>query len=296
MKKIVFTGSAVAIVTPFNESGIDFHKLDELCEFHIDSGTDAIVVCGTTGEASTMPDNEHLSVIDRVVRYCKGRLPVIAGTGSNDTVHAVELSRKAQDLGADALLCVTPYYNKTSQEGLFRHFSAISSSVAIPLILYNVPSRTGMNIDPRTAYKLSEIENIVAIKECNLAQVPEMIHLCKDSLSVYSGEDGQVLPILAFGGKGVISVMANIIPSETHKMAVSYLNGDCALSRELQIKYIPLIKALFSDVNPIPVKAAMNHLGFNVGKCRMPLCDMNEAAYGELIRIIDSYNIERRDQ
>lgn len=293
MKSVVFTGSAVAIVTPFTDNGVDYDKLDKLCEFHISSGTDAIVVCGTTGEASTMPDEEHLSVISRVVRRCAGRIPVIAGTGSNDTAHAVELSIKAQQLGADALLSVTPYYNKTSQNGLFLHFKAVADAVSVPVILYNVPSRTGLNIDPRTAARLSEIENIVAIKECNLSQVPELINLCRDDFNVYSGEDGQVLPILAFGGKGVISVMANIIPAATHKLAVSFLEGDCTLSRELQLKYIPLIKALFSDVNPIPVKAAMNHLGFGVGKCRMPLCDMTDQSYQELIRVVDSYDIER---
>ncbi len=293
MKSVVFTGSAVAIVTPFTDNGVDYDKLDKLCEFHISSGTDAIVVCGTTGEASTMPDEEHLSVISRVVRRCAGRIPVIAGTGSNDTAHAVDLSIKAQQLGADALLSVTPYYNKTSQNGLFLHFKAVADAVSVPVILYNVPSRTGLNIDPRTAARLSEIENIVAIKECNLSQVPELINMCRDDFTVYSGEDGQVLPILAFGGKGVISVMANIIPTETHKLAVSFLEGDCMLSRELQLKYIPLIKALFSDVNPIPVKAAMNHLGFGVGKCRMPLCEMTDQSYQELIRVIDSYDIER---
>jgi 4-hydroxy-tetrahydrodipicolinate synthase len=293
MKKCIFTGSAVAIVTPFTDDGIDFDKFGRLCEYHIAAGTDAIVVCGTTGEASTMPDEEHLSAVDFIVRKVAGRIPVIAGTGSNDTRHAVELSQKAQALGADALLCVTPYYNKTSQNGLFLHFEAVARAVTIPIILYNVPSRTGVNINPATARRLSAIDNIVAIKECNFSQVPELVQLCGDDLALYSGEDGQVLPILAFGGKGVISVMANIIPAETHRMVASFLQGDCATSRMLQVRYVPLIKALFSDVNPIPVKEAMNLLGFEVGECRMPLCAMSEPMRAELSDVLAQYDIAR---
>ncbi|MHB1453548.1 MAG: 4-hydroxy-tetrahydrodipicolinate synthase [Saccharofermentanales bacterium] len=293
MKKCVFTGSAVAIVTPFTGSGIDFDKLGSLCEFHITAGTDAIVVCGTTGEASTMPDEEHMAAIEYVVKKVAGRVPVIAGTGSNDTAHAVELSRKAEALGADALLCVTPYYNKASQNGLFLHFEAVAHSVSIPIILYNVPSRTGVNINPSTVKRLSATENIVAIKECNLMQVPEIVLLCGDDIVIYSGEDGQVLPILAFGGKGVISVMANIIPAETHRMVEAFLEGDCVTSRMLQVRYVTLIKALFSDVNPIPVKEAMNLLGFDVGECRMPLCAMSEPMRTELEQVLKEYDIER---
>lgn len=293
MKKEVFTGSAVALVTPFTDSGIDFDKFGKLCDFHIDSGTDAILVCGTTGEASTMPDKEHLSAIEFVVKHVNGRVPVIAGTGSNDTNHAIELSQEAEAIGADALLLVTPYYNKASQKGLILHFSEIANSVKIPIILYNVPSRTGVNLNPTTACELAKIENIVAVKECNLSQVPELINLCGDSLAVYSGEDGQVLPILAFGGKGVISVMANIIPEATHRLVHSHLNGNANESRDLQLKYIPLIKAIFSDVNPIPIKAAMNYLGFNVGKCRMPLCDMEPEDLKKLCVVLDKFDIER---
>ncbi len=295
MKKCVFTGSAVAIVTPFAGDGIDFDKFGRLCEYHIKAGTDAIVVCGTTGEASTMPDEEHLSAIEFVVSKVAGRIPVIAGAGSNDTRHAVELSRKAQSIGADAILSVTPYYNKASQNGLILHYEAIAAAVDLPVILYNVPSRTGVNINPPTLRKLSAIENIVAVKECNLAQVPEIVHLCGDDIILYSGEDGQVLPILAFGGKGVISVMANIIPAETHRMVRAYLDGDCAASRDLQVRYIPLIKALFSDVNPIPVKEAMNFLGFGVGECRMPLCAMAEPMRAELAKVLADYGFGRWD-
>jgi len=289
MKKCIFTGSAVAIVTPFNENGINFPVLKELCEFHIANHTDAIVVAGTTGEASTMPDEEHLAVIKFVVDVVNKRIPVIAGTGSNDTLHAVELSVKAQKTGADALLCVTPYYNKASQKGLFLHFEAVAKAVDLPIIVYNVPTRTGVNINPETAKRLSTIPNIVAIKECNLAQAPEVALLCGDELTIYSGDDGIILPILSLGGKGVISVMANIIPTETHQIVASYLSGDRKTALALQLKYIPLIKALFSDVNPIPVKESMNILGYNAGECRMPLCGMTEAAHDALVKILASY-------
>ena len=290
MKKLIFTGSAVAIITPFNDKGINFPLLKELCEFHIASHTDAIVVAGTTGEASTMPDVEHLSAIRFVVDTVNKRIPVIAGTGSNDTSHAVELSIKAQETGADALLCVTPYYNKTSQRGLFLHFEAVAKAVHLPIIVYNVPGRTGVNINPETAQLLSEIPNIVAIKECNLSQVPEMASLCGEELAIYSGEDGYVLPFLSLGGKGVISVMANIIPWETHDMVASFFAGDVKKATSLQLKYTPLIKALFSDVNPIPIKEAMNILGYQVGDCRMPLCRMTDSAHDSLAKALDIYS------
>lgn len=290
MKKLIFTGSAVAIITPFNEKGIDFPKLKQLCEFHIANKTDAIVVAGTTGESSTMPDEEHLSAIRFVVEAVNKRIPVIAGTGSNDTVHAVELSVKAQNCGADALLCVTPYYNKTSQQGLFLHFQAVANAVTIPIIVYNVPSRTGVNINPETAQKLSTLPNIVGMKECNLGQAAEVAALCGDQLTLYSGEDGHVLPILSLGGKGVISVMANIIPAQTHNMVSASLSGDTKTALEIQLKYIPLIKALFSDVNPIPVKEAMNILGYGVGLCRMPLCPMSESGREALVDTLALYS------
>jgi len=290
MKNIIFTGSAVAIVTPFTSNGVDFDKLKELCEFHIKNKTDAIVVCGTTGEASTMPDEEHINVIKFVVNTVNKRIPVIAGTGSNDTSHAVELSVKAQSAGADALLCVTPYYNKASQKGLYLHFEAVAKAVNIPIIMYNVPSRTSVNIAPSTVKKLSELENIVAIKECNSGQIAEIVYLCKDNLTIYTGEDGQILPALSLGGKGAISVMANIIPESVHNMVHSYLSGDFKTALEIQIRCVPLIKALFSDINPIPVKEAMNILGFNVGSCRMPLCDMDDDKKSELKKILENYD------
>lgn len=277
MKKVIFTGSGVAIVTPFTVDGVDFAKLEELIEMQIKEGTDAIVVCGTTGEASTMPDEEHKAVIQFTVDKVKGRIPVIAGTGSNDTRHAIELSRFAETAGADAILTVTPYYNKTTQKGLYEHFRLIAQSIAIPVILYNVPSRTNLNINPETIKALAEIDNIVGVKECNFAQVGEVINLCGDQITVYSGEDGLVLPMLALGGKGVISVMANIIPKDTHDLVARFMAGDLEGSRRIQLKTLNLIKALFSEVNPIPVKAALNMLGWNVGTCRLPLVEMSEA-------------------
>jgi 4-hydroxy-tetrahydrodipicolinate synthase len=276
MRNPIFQGSGVAVITPFTDNGVDFLKLEELIEFQIKEGTDALIICGTTGEASTMPDDEHKACIKFAVEKVKGRIPVIAGTGSNDTRHAIELSKYAQEAGADAILSVTPYYNKTTQKGLIEHFKAIANSIKIPVILYNVPSRTNLNINPETVKVLSEIENIVAIKECNLAQVGDIINLCGSDFTVYSGNDDQVLPLLALGGKGVISVMANIIPKDTHELVAKFLDGDLLGSRAIQLKTLNLIKALFIEVSPIPVKAAMNLMGMNVGKCRMPLLDMSD--------------------
>jgi len=274
-RKRVFTGSGVAIVTPFKDDGVDFEKLGELIEFQIREGTDALIICGTTGEASTMPDEEHKTVIKFAVEKVNKRIPVIAGTGSNDTRHAIELSRYAEEVGADAILSVTPYYNKTTQKGLYEHFKAIAKSISIPVILYNVPSRTNLNINPETMQALCECENIVAVKECNFHQVGEVINLCGPDFTVYSGEDAMTVPLLSLGGKGVISVMANIIPRYTRDMVHKYLNGDTESSRNMQLAVLPLLKALFSEVNPIPIKAAMNLMGLNVGKCRMPLVDMS---------------------
>lgn len=291
MRNPVFTGSGVAIITPFTEDGVDFEKLGELIEFQIKEKTDALVICGTTGEASTMPDEEHIAVIGYAVRKVAGRVPVIAGTGSNDTRHAVRLSKKAQEAGADAILSVTPYYNKTTQKGLYEHFKAIAQSVEIPMILYNVPSRTNLNINPDTVKALSEIDNIVAIKECNLGQVGEIMNLCGDGFTVYSGEDGLVVPLLSLGGKGVISVMANIIPRDTHDMVEKYLNGDLEGARKLQLGTLNLIKALFIEVSPIPVKAAMNMMGLNVGKCRMPLVDAAEKSLDMIKTALKDYKL-----
>jgi 4-hydroxy-tetrahydrodipicolinate synthase len=275
MKHPIFKGSCVALVTPFTDDGVNYEKLEELIEWQIEQGTDAILICGTTGEASTMPDPEHKAVIRFAVEKIKGRVHVMAGAGSNDTKHAVELSKFAQSAGANSILSVTPYYNKTTQEGLYQHFKAIADAVTIPVVLYNVPSRTNLNICPDTLKRLSEIENITAVKECNLAQVARTIQICGDNMTIYSGEDGNVVPLMALGGYGVISVMANIIPADTHKMAAAFLEGDLETSRQIQIKTVNLVDALFCEVNPIPVKAAMNLMGMNVGKCRMPLVDIS---------------------
>jgi 4-hydroxy-tetrahydrodipicolinate synthase len=277
MKKKVFVGSGVAIITPFTETGVDYAKLRELIEYQIKEGTDAILICGTTGEASTMPDEEHKEAIRFTVATVNGRVPVIAGTGSNDTRHAVELSQFAETAGVDAVLTVAPYYNKTTQKGLYEHFRVIARSIKVPMILYNIPSRTNLNIDPQTLSALAELENVVAVKECNFTQVGEVINLCGDRLTIYSGEDALVLPMLALGGQGVISVMANIIPHDTHELVARFLAGDLETSRRIQLKTLDLVKALFCEVNPIPIKTAMNMLGMQVGQCRLPLVEMGEA-------------------
>ncbi|NLM10965.1 MAG: 4-hydroxy-tetrahydrodipicolinate synthase [Clostridiaceae bacterium] len=291
MKYPMFEGSCVALVTPFYDNGVNYDKLEELIEWQIKEGTDAILICGTTGEASTMPDQEHKEVIKFAVEKIAGRVHVMAGTGSNDTKHAIELSQYAESAGADSILSVTPYYNKTTQEGLYRHFKAIADSVKIPVVLYNVPSRTNLNINPDTLKRLSEIPNIVAVKECNLNQVAQTRFLCGDDLIIYSGEDGNVVPLLALGGKGVISVAANIIPADMHKMVHSFLTGDLDTSRELQIKAINLVNALFCEVNPIPVKAAMNEMGMNVGKCRMPLVEISEKGLNTVRTALSEYGL-----
>lgn len=276
MKKPLFIGSAPAIVTPFTDNGVNYQTLAELIEFQIKGGSDAIVVCGTTGEASTMPDDEHIAVIQFAVEAVNKRVPVIAGTGSNDTRHAVELSKAAEAVGADGLLSVTPYYNKATQKGLYEHFKLIANNVKIPIVLYNVPGRTGLNVNPDTVKALSEIDNIIAIKECNLGQVGDVVNLCGEGFTVYSGDDNMILPVLSLGGKGVISVMANIIPQDTHDMVFKFLQGDIDGAIKLQLHTLDLIKALFSEVNPIPIKAAVNLLGFKAGQCRMPLTELSD--------------------
>lgn len=291
MKKPVFEGSAVAIITPFSQGGVDCKKLQQLVDFHLKNDTDAIVVCGTTGEASTMPDSEHLEAVRIVVERVAGKIPVIAGTGSNDTSHGIKLTREASAIGVDALLIVTPYYNKTSQEGLVRHFDAMASSTDLPIILYNVPSRTNLNIAPKTLKRLTDIINIVGVKECNLLQVPEVVHLCGDRLTMYSGEDGYVVPMLSLGARGVISVAANVVPSMMSKMVHSYLNGDPNEALKLQLELVPLVSALFSDVNPIPVKEAMNILGWDVGNCRLPLCEMSAEGHATLEAVLSKYDL-----
>lgn len=294
MKPIVFTGAAVAIITPFKEDGtVDFESFAKIIEDQIAGSTDAIVVCGTTGESSTMPDEEHLGVIDYCVKQVAGRVPVIAGTGSNDTKHCIELSKGAEALGVDALLLVTPYYNKTTQRGLIAHYTAVANAVNIPIILYNVPSRTGVNIAPETLKELSKVENIVAVKEAsgNISQVAKIAQLCGDDMAIYSGNDDQIVPLLSLGGKGVISVLSNVAPKETHDMVASYLAGDVATALKLQLEAIELVDALFIEVNPIPVKTAMNMLGYKAGSLRMPLYEMSEANKEVLRKAMVNYGL-----
>lgn len=278
MKDIIFTGAAVAIVTPFTEDGINFEELKKLIDFNIENGTDAIVIAGTTGESSTMSDEEHKETIRFTVEYVNKRVPVIAGTGSNDTSYALELSKYAESVGVDGLLIVTPYYNKTTQLGLIKHFNYIANRVNVPIILYNVPSRTGVNIAPETYLELSKHPRIVATKEASgdLSEVAKIKSLCGDNLTIYSGNDEQILPILSLGGKGVISVLSNVIPKETHDICNLYFEGKVKESSELQIKYLDLINALFIEVNPIPVKTALGLMGYNVGPLRMPLFEMED--------------------
>ncbi len=278
MSKTIFTGAAVAIVTPMYPDGsVNYSKLAEIIEAQIKSKTDAIVICGTTGESSTLTDEEHLDCIKFAVKQTAGRIPVIAGTGSNDTAYATEMSKDAEKAGADALLLVTPYYNKTSQRGLTAHFTAIANAVTLPVILYNVPSRTGCKIELNTYKELSKIDNIVAAKEAcgDISLVAQIA--AETDLDIYSGNDDQVVPIMSLGGKGVISVASNIIPEEMHNMTEYALKGDFKEAARLQLKYMSLIKALFCDVNPIPVKEAMNLMGMNVGECRLPLVKPEQA-------------------
>lgn len=279
MKTVLFTGSAVALVTPMHQDGsVDFSALKFLIERQIEQHTDAIVVCGTTGEASTLTVKEHLKVIEAAVDTVNGRIPVLAGTGSNDTAHAVEMSKQAVSLGADGLLLVTPYYNKTNALGLVRHFFSIADAAQVPCIVYNVPTRTGMKIRPETYQKLSEHPFIVGAKEAsgNFSDIAETACLCKDALTLYCGNDEQTLPMLSLGAKGVISVLANIVPYQVHLLCKAFFDGDLTLSRNIQLQYVPLIQALFCDVNPMPVKAAMNMMHLPAGECRLPLAGISE--------------------
>ena len=285
MKNTIFTGAGVAIATPMNADGsINFDKLGELIDFNIDNGTDAIIICGTTGESATMTDEEHIECIRYAVEKVNHRIPVIAGTGSNHTEYAVHLSQEAEALGADALLVVTPYYNKTSQRGLITHYTTIANSVKIPLILYNVPSRTGVNILPETLAKLAEIDNIVAVKEAsgNISQVAKIAALCGDKIDIYSGNDDQIIPIMSLGGKGVISVLSNCMPFETHEIASLCLENKYAEAREKANRLLEFTNMLFCDVNPIPVKEALNLMGFEVGECRLPLIKMEQEKIDKL--------------
>lgn len=272
----IFQGSAVAIVTPFIEDGVNFKKLEELLEWHVKEGTDAIVICGTTGEATTMTEKEKKDTIKFTVDVINKRIPVIAGTGSNNTASAISMSKYAESVGADGLLVITPYYNKTTQKGLVKHFSAINSEVKTPIILYNVPGRTGVNIAPNTLVELSKLSNVVGIKEAsgNISQVVQMKALCRDSIDIYSGNDDQIVSIMALGGKGVISVLANILPSKVHEIAEKCLNNNFKEALDIQLDTLALTNALFVETNPIPVKTAMNLMGFEVGGLRLPLCEM----------------------
>ena len=278
MKKTIFTGAGVAIVTPMHaDLSVNYEKLGELLDFQLNGGTDAIVITGTTGEASTLSNEEHVELIRFTAAYIKGRIPVIAGVGSNDTAYAAWLSKEAEAAGADALLHVTPYYNKTSQAGLIRHFFAVSDASDLPVILYNVPSRTALNITPETYLKLSEHPRIVATKEANgnISEIARTASLCGDNLAIYSGNDDQIVPLMSLGAKGVISVLSNIMPRETHDICRLFLDGKAGESMALQLKLLDLINALFIDVNPIPVKAALNLMGYETGECRLPLVPMD---------------------
>ncbi|WP_026887292.1 4-hydroxy-tetrahydrodipicolinate synthase [Clostridium beijerinckii] len=273
----IFQGSAVAIVTPFNENGINFESLRNLLEWHIKEGTDAIVICGTTGEATTMTEKEKKDTIKFTVDVINKRIPVIAGTGSNNTAAAISMSKYAESVGVDGLLVITPYYNKTTQNGLIKHFKAINDEVNTPIVLYNVPSRTGVNIAPKTLVKITELSNVVAIKEAsgNISQILQMKALCRDSIDIYSGNDDQIVSIMSIGGIGVISVLANIIPSKVHEIAKKCLTNNFKEALDIQLDTLSLANTLFLETNPIPVKTAMNLMGLDVGPLRLPLCEMD---------------------
>ena len=291
----IFVGAGVAIVTPFKEDGsVNYDKFAQLIEFQIENGTDAIIVCGTTGESSTLTHEEHLAVIKFCVETVKGRIPVVAGTGSNCTQTAVYLSTEAEKYGVDGLLLVTPYYNKATQKGLFEHYKTIADSVKLPIILYNVPSRTGCNILPETAVKLcSEVHNIVGIKEAcgNISQIAKLAALSGGKIDIYSGNDDQIVPILSLGGKGVISVLSNVAPRQTHEICAKFFAGDVEGSCREQLRAIELFEALFCEVNPIPVKTALNMMGMGAGTLRRPLCDMEEANKEKLRSAMKNYGI-----
>lgn len=273
-----FIGAGVALITPFKNDEVDYDTLRDLIEWQIENATDAIIICGTTGESATMSDTERRAVIKFTVEVVNSRIPVIAGSGSNNTAYAIELSQYCESVGVDGLLIVTPYYNKATDLGLLKHYEAIASSVKIPIILYNVPSRTGVNLKPTVVKQLSGIKNIIGIKEASgdISQVAEIMRLCGSDFAVYSGNDDMIVPILSLGGVGVISVVSNILPKETHDLVMSYLQGDTKTALNLQLDMKSLIDALFIEVNPIPIKTAMNLLGMKVGTLRLPLCEMTE--------------------
>lgn len=291
----IFTGAGVAIITPFNEDDtVNYEEFGRIIDDQIANSTDAIIVCGTTGESSTMPDEEHVSVIKYCVDKVAGRVPVIAGTGSNCTREAVNMSKKAEEVGADGLLCVTPYYNKCTQDGLYEYYKAISDAVNIPIIMYNVPSRTGTTIQPETAVRIAkEVKNVVAIKEAsgNISAVAKLASLANGCIDIYSGNDDQVLPILSLGGKGVISVWSHVAPKKVHDMVYAFLDGDIETAQKLQLEAIDVIGALFCEVNPIPVKAAMNMLGYKAGTVRAPLTELTDAHKEVLKKALNDYGV-----
>jgi len=293
MKKIIFKGCGTAIITPFTEDGVNFDEFGKLLEDQIKNHVDAIIVCGTTGEASTMTLEEKKATIKYAIDKVAKRIPVIAGTGGNCTKSVIEMTKYAESVGADGALIVTPYYNKTTQDGLVAHYSEVAKNTKLPIILYSVPGRTGVNILPSTCLELSKIENIVAIKEAsgNLSQIAEIKSLCGDELNIYSGNDDQITPILSVGGIGVISVLSNVMPEYTHNIVDNFLNGNTKEAIEMQIKAIPLIKALFCEVNPIPVKAALNMLGWNMGTPRLPLIPLSEKGTTQMEKALKDMNL-----
>lgn len=291
----IFKGAGVAIVTPMKENGeVNYESMAKLVDFQIENGTDAIIVCGTTGESSTLTHEEHLDVIGECVKMVAGRIPVIAGTGSNCTDTAVYLSTEAQKLGVDGLLLVSPYYNKATQNGLYKHFRTVAESVSLPILLYNVPSRTGCNILPETVVRLCrDVENIVGVKEAsgNISQIAHLAAIAGGCVDIYSGNDDQIVPIMALGGLGVISVLSNVAPRQTHEICRKFLDGDVAGSRKLQLEAMDLCNALFSEVNPIPVKKALNLMGMNAGTLRMPLTEMEDANAAKLEKVMKEYGL-----
>ncbi len=294
MKTPIFEGMATAIITPTNENGIDFEAFGKLLDWQVEEGIDAIVVCGTTGEGSTLTDDEHRAAIEFAVKQINGRVPVIAGTGSNDTSYAIELTKHACSVGVDGVLVVTPYYNKATQKGLIKMFTTIADASTVPVILYNVPSRTGVNIKPSTVLELSKHPMINAIKEASgdISQIAEVAHLCGDNIVIYSGNDDQTIPIMSLGGKGCISVLSNLLPKESSEMCRAYKEGNVKKACEMQLKYIPLISALFSEVNPIPVKAAMAKMGFCEDYLRLPLTPMEDATREVLFKEMKNVGID----
>ena len=290
----IFTGAGVALVTPMNADGsVNFAKMKELIEFQIANDTDALIICGTTGEATTISDEDQIECVRFAKEVAAGRVPVIAGAGSNDTAHCIELAQACEKAGADGVLLVTPYYNKATQKGLILHYTAIANSINIPIILYNVPGRTGCNLAPKTVAELAKVKNIVAVKEAsgNLSQVAEIAALVGPDFDIYSGNDDQILPVLSLGGKGVISVLSNVAPKETHDMVAKFMEGDVQGAIKLQLDAIELISALFCEVNPIPVKTALNLMGYEVGACKLPLCDMEPKNLETLKTAMTNYGL-----